>query len=153
MRELLRSTIWTGVCLAASGCLAQSAGSAAPALAGTFSSDCAPYDGSAFIVTLHAPGDSREYILKANVLLSEAAGTWKHSNLGSPNQASIVRCETKPKKKCDYPESGSFQIEPLRGGVMRGSVTMQFSDDSHPRRFAFSANAVPTMGSAPRVCG
>ena len=153
MLDFFRSTIGAGVCLAASSCLAQSAGSVGFELAGIFRSDCAPYDGSAFSVTLHAPGDSREYRLKANAPLSEAVGTWRHSNLSSPNQALIARCETKPEIKCEYPESGTFQIEPLRGDVMRGRVTVQFSGDNRPRRFAFSANATPTKNSGLDLCG
>jgi hypothetical protein len=128
--------------IAATASLAQVAAATSPAAyTGEYRHDCAPYDGQAFTVTLATPAHGHEYLLKATVPLSQAAGNWTHGNMSRPGEASIAYCRTRPEMACEYPKSGSFRIAPLRGGIMRGEATAHFAAERAPRRFTFTARA------------
>lgn len=119
-------------------------------LSGEYRPDCAPYDGAAFIVVLRAPSSKGELLLKANAPLQEAPGKWRHSGLSQPNDAAILFCPTGPERKCDYAESGSFQIEPLSAGKMSGSLEAHFSRGV---TYQFNFVAKPARGAGkPVMC-
>ena len=108
--------------------LCASALPASPPISGHYRADCAPYDGPAFIVVLPGPSSNSEFWLRANVPLQEAAGNWRHSGLSKPGDAQIALCQIAgSERKCNYPESGSFQIAPVVSGKMNGSFQARFS--------------------------
>ena len=130
--------------IAAMTAFAQAAVATGPAAYnGQYRHDCAPYDGPAFTVTLPTPRARYEYLLKATVPLNQAAGKWTHGNMSRPGEASIAYCRTRPEMRCEYPQSGSFRIAPMRGGIMRGEATAHFTGEQAPRRFTFTARAGP----------
>lgn len=122
-----------------------------PLLYGEYSSDCAPYDGPAFVITLPAPVQRGPFWwLRANVPLAEIAGHWTHSSTGQPGAASIALCQKTPTHKCDMPEEGSFTVTGHPGANIKGTIAATFTDGiRHVYRFT-AATARHTEG---RLCG
>lgn len=107
-------------------------------LSGTYRSDCAPYDGPAFQISLPAPSLKGAFLLRADVPLEDAVGNWKHVLQSQPGEAHISFCETGGKRMCHNVISGSFRVNSVISGRMTGSIEARFSD-SIVHRFAFAA--------------
>ena len=131
--------------------LTVSAQAASQTLSGEYRSDCAPYDGAAFVVTLTAAEPSHQFWLRANAPLSAAVGRWNHGSLSAPGSSGIVYCRTVPETKCEYPQAGSFHIRAMSGGRMSGSFEARFAGN---RLYRYRFTARPAAGSdRPVLCG
>lgn len=104
-----------------------SAASPPTPLTGTYSADCAPYDGSAFRITLPTARNA-QIEMTANVDLADMAGRWVHSSASQPGTAAIMRCSTAPERICRYPQTGSFTITGKPGTPITGTFDARFDD-------------------------
>lgn len=119
-------------------------------LHGTYQADCAPYDGSAFRITLPT-GPARQIELRANAPLAAMAGTWTHTSGNvRPGTATILTCRTRPELVCDYPVSGTFTVSGKPGGPISRTFTATFPYTPRQTRH-FTAR--PVRGGGTMLCG
>lgn len=126
-----------------------SAAAPVSALSGTYRADCAPYDGSAFRITLAAP-QRRNLELAANVPLAEMAGRWTHSDASRPGTAMILLCRETPERVCSYPQAGHFTVSGKAGGTITGTYEARF--ENSPRMTGIF-RARPARNAARMLCG
>jgi hypothetical protein len=142
----------TAICTAISLGCAPIAGAKSATLSGFYRSECAPYDGPAFRVSLPAPAFGGSFWMRADVPLDQAVGRWKHVLQTQPGDGTIIFCGKRGGVDCRAAESGSFQVDSIVAGHMKGSLEARFAGGV-VHRLTFNARAKPLVERERGFCG